>query len=57
METDDDLFLHLVEPVTRDVLDRIGNDPGARYALFKRFLALAQGATGKPSNSLHLTNH
>ena len=53
METDDDLFLDLVESVTRDVLDRIGNDPEARYAFFRRFLELAKEEVGrKPGRSL-----
>jgi hypothetical protein len=46
METDNDLFLDLVESVPLDVLGRIGDDPGARYAFFKRFLELAQEVVG-----------
>ena len=41
---DDDLLLDLIESVTLDVLDRIRDDPAARYAFFKRFLVLAQDA-------------
>lgn len=46
METDGDLFLDMVESVTRDVLDRIGNDAGARYAFIRRFLDLAHEVVG-----------
>ena len=46
METDDDLFLDMVESVTLDVLGRLGDDPDARYVFFRRFLALAQEVAG-----------
>jgi hypothetical protein len=42
MDTDDDLFLDMIESVTLDVLGRIGDDPEARYAFLKLFLALTQ---------------
>lgn len=42
MDTDDNLILDLLESVTLDVLDRIGNDPEARYQFFKRFVELAR---------------
>ena len=42
MDTDNDLFLDLIESVALDVLTRIGDDPDARYSFFKRFLVLAQ---------------
>ena len=42
MDTDNDLFLDLIESVTRDVLDRLGNDSDARYAFFRRFLEVAR---------------
>ena len=40
---DNDLFLDAVDTVVIDVLERLGDDPDARYAFFRRFLALAQG--------------
>jgi hypothetical protein len=47
METDDDLFLEMVEGVTLTVLTRIGDDPKARYRFFRRFVELARdGAPG-----------
>jgi hypothetical protein len=46
MDTDDDLFLEMIESVTLDVPGRIGDDPEARYAFFKRFLPLAQAVVG-----------
>ena len=39
-----DLLAELVLSVTLDVLDRIGNDPHARFAFFKRFVEPAQEA-------------
>ena len=41
-----DLLAELVLSVTLDVLDRIGNDPHARFAFFKRFVEPAQEAVG-----------
>ena len=46
MDTDDDLFLDMIESVTLDVLGCIGDDPKARCAFFKRFVALAQEKVG-----------
>lgn len=43
--TNDDLILDAVDTVVLDVLDRIRDDPDARYAFFRRLLALAQQAT------------
>ena len=40
--TDDDLFLDAVDAIVLDALARIGDDPTARYAFFKRLLAVAQ---------------
>lgn len=42
MDTDDDLILDLLESVTLDVLERIGDDSEARYQFFKRFVELAR---------------
>ena len=41
--TDDDLFLDAVDAIVIEVLARIGDDPRARFAFFKRLLAVAQG--------------
>jgi len=43
--TDDDLFLDMMGAIVLDALARIGDDPEARYAFFKRFVELAQEAT------------
>lgn len=37
----DHLFLDAVEAIVLDALARIGDDPRARYAFFKRLLAVA----------------
>jgi hypothetical protein len=42
IETDDDLFLAMIEGVTLTVLDRIGDDREARYQFFRRFVELAR---------------
>jgi len=42
MEADDDLFLEMIEDVTLAVLDKIRDDPEARYQYFKRFVKLAR---------------
>ena len=46
MDTDEELFLDMIDDVALTVLDKIGDDPDARYAFFKRFVELAQEATG-----------
>jgi len=46
MDTDDELLLDMIESITLDVLARPGNNPDARYASFKRLLALAQDVVG-----------
>ena len=46
--TDDDLFLEAVDTIVLDALAAIGDDPGARFALFKRLLAVAQEVVEKP---------
>ena len=46
MDTDDDLFLDMIESVTLDVLGRIGDDPHARFAFFRRFICLAEDVVG-----------
>ena len=40
--TDDDLFLDAVDVIVLDALARTGDDPRARFAFFKRLLAVAQ---------------
>jgi len=40
--TQDDLFLDAVDAIVLDALARIGNDLRARFAFFKRLLAVAQ---------------
>ena len=41
--TQDELFLNAVDALVLETLPTIGDDPRARYALFKRLLAVAQG--------------
>ena len=48
METDDDLFLGMIEGVTLTVLDRIGDDPEARYQFFRLFVELAREVAPEP---------
>ena len=40
--TDDDLFLDMVDAIVLDALGRIGDDPDARYAIFRRLLAVTR---------------
>lgn len=40
--TADDLFLDAVDAIVLEVLAIIGDEPGARFAFFKRLLATAQ---------------
>jgi hypothetical protein len=42
--TDDDLFLDALDAIVLDALARIGDDPRARYAFFRRLLAAEQDA-------------
>ena len=42
--TQDEPFLDAVEASVRDALARVGDDPSARLAFFKRLLAVAQDA-------------
>ena len=51
METDDDLFLEMVEGVTLTVLSRLGDDPEARYQFFRRFVELAMEVAPGPRYS------
>ena len=44
---DDDILAEAIADVAFDVLSRIGDDPGARYAFFRQFLELAQEAVGE----------
>ena len=37
---DDDLFLDAVDTIVLDVLQRLGDDPDARFAFFRRLLAV-----------------
>jgi hypothetical protein len=39
---DDALLLDMIESVVLDVLTRIGDDPGARFAFFRRLVVLAK---------------
>jgi hypothetical protein len=41
MDTDD-VLLDAMDAIVRDALARIGDDPRARFAFFKRLLAVAQ---------------
>ena len=45
-QTQDDLFLAALNAIVVDVLAIIGDDPGARFAFFKRLLAVAQEEGG-----------
>ena len=38
---DDDLFLDAVDTGVLDVLQRLGDDPEARFSFFRRLLAVA----------------
>ena len=40
--TQHELFLDAVDAIVLDALARIGNDPRARFAFFKRLLTVAQ---------------
>jgi hypothetical protein len=40
--TNDELFVDAADAIVLDVLEKIGDYPRARYAFFKRFLAVAQ---------------
>jgi hypothetical protein len=51
VETDNDLFLEMVEGVTPSMLERIGDDPEASYQLFRRFVELAGELAPGPSGS------
>ncbi len=42
----DELFLNAVDSIVLDALARIGDDPRARFAFFKRLLAVAQEEGG-----------
>jgi hypothetical protein len=44
--TQDDLFLDAVDAIVLDALARIGDDPQARFAFFKKLLAVAQKEAG-----------
>ena len=51
--SDDGLFLDAVDAIVLDALAIIGDDARARYAFFKRLLAVAQevaGEQGKPES-------
>jgi hypothetical protein len=41
--TQDELFLDAVDAIVLDALARIGDDPRARFAFFKRLMAVVQG--------------
>ena len=40
--TQDELFFDAVDEIVLDALARIGDDPRARFAFFKRLMAVAQ---------------
>jgi hypothetical protein len=40
--TQEDLFLDAVDAIVLDAVARIGDDPRARFAFFKRLMAVAQ---------------
>jgi hypothetical protein len=42
MPTQDEVFLNAVDAIVLDAPARIGDDPRARFAFFKRLLAVAQ---------------
>jgi hypothetical protein len=44
--TQDELFLDAVDAIVLDALAMIGDDPRARFAFFKRLLAVAREAAG-----------
>ncbi len=46
MDTDEELFLDMIDDVVLTVLDRIGDDPQARFEFFRRLLAVAREAAG-----------
>lgn len=48
METDDELFLEMVEGVALTVLARLGDDPEARYQFFQRFVEPARDVAPEP---------
>ena len=52
--TDDDLFLDAVDAIVLDVLGRLGNDPVARFAFFRRLLDVARGVAGESGRALGL---
>ena len=41
---EDEIFRDAVEIILLDVLRRLGNDPHARFALFRRLLTVARDA-------------
>ena len=45
----DELFLDAVDLIVLEALGAIGDDPQARFALFKRLLAVVQEAAEKPA--------
>lgn len=42
----DDVFLEAVDAVVQAALERIGDDPEARFKFFRRLLAVAQEEAG-----------
>ena len=56
MDTEDDLFLDLIESVAPDVLVRIGDDPDARYEYFRRLVELARRVVRDAGNVSAATN-
>jgi hypothetical protein len=42
---EDDLLVDMIDSVARDVLERIGDSPDARFEFFRRFVELAKEIT------------
>jgi hypothetical protein len=47
----DEIFLSMIEEVTLDVVDRIGDDREARYQFFRRLVDLAKEIAPGPEDS------
>jgi hypothetical protein len=49
--TDDDLFLDAVDAIVIEAPARIGNDPRARFAFFKKLPVVSQEVAGQTKRS------
>ena len=45
--SDDDLFLDAVDTIVLDALQRLGNDPAARFAFFRGLVTVAREVAGR----------